>query len=123
MYVQSGTFTWAAHPVARPAEPRTLQLHEITFQDDEQQSLRFQQLIKMNWSEPGERLLTSLASAVLDHALFVSGHARASSQGGLAAWQRRQLVDPVQHSLAEPISIGTGRAPRLSPYHFARMFH
>ena len=107
-------------------EPRTLQLHEITFQDDEQQSLRFQQLIKMNWSEPSERLLTSsLASAVLDHALLsqVGMRGGLNLKGGLAAWQRRQLVEHIEHSLAEPISIGPLAAHgALSPYHFARMF-
>lgn len=107
-------------------EPRTLQLHEITFQDDEQQSLRFQQLIKMNWSEPSERLLTSsLASAVLDHALLsqVGMRGGLNLKGGLAAWQRRQLVEHIEHSLAEPISIGQLAAHcALSPYHFARMF-
>ena len=107
-------------------EPRTLQLHEITFQDDEQQSLRFQQLINMNWSEPGERLLTSsLASAVLDHALLSQVGMRDGLhlKGGLAAWQRRQLVEHIEHSLAEPISIGQLAAHcALSPYHFARMF-
>ncbi|KQB53160.1 AraC family transcriptional regulator [Pseudomonas endophytica] len=107
-------------------EPRTLHLRELTFQEDEQQSLRFHQLIKMNWSEPGERLLTStLASALLDHAVLNQVGMRGGLQlkGGLAAHQRRQLVERIEHSLAEPISIGQLAAQcALSPYHFARMF-
>jgi len=83
-------------------------------------------LIKLNWSEPGERLLTStLASELLDHALLNQVGLRDGLQlkGGLAAHQRRQLVEYIEHSLAEPISIGQLAAHcALSPYHFARMF-
>ena len=107
-------------------EPRELQLREITFFDDEQQTRRFHQLIQLNWSEPGERLLTSsLASELLDHALLSQVGMRSGLQlkGGLAAWQRRQLVDYIEHQLAEPLSIGQLAAQcALSPYHFARMF-
>lgn len=107
-------------------EPRSLQLREITFQEDEQQSLRFHQLINLNWSEPGERLLTSsLASTLLDHALLNQVGMRDGLQlkGGLAAHQRRHLVESIEHSLAEPLSIGQLAAQcALSPYHFARMF-
>ena len=107
-------------------EPRTLQLRESTFLDDPEQSRRFHQLIQMNWSEPGERLLTSsLASALLDHALLSQIGRREGLQlkGGLAAHQRRQLVDNIEQRLAEPLSIGQLAAQcALSPYHFARMF-
>ncbi|MBJ2256950.1 AraC family transcriptional regulator [Pseudomonas psychrophila] len=107
-------------------DPRELQLREITFQDDEQQTRRFHQLIGMNWDEPGERLLTSsLASALLDHAVLTQVGLRDGLQlkGGLAAYQRRQLVDYIEHQLAEPLSIGQLAAQcALSPYHFARMF-
>ena len=107
-------------------EPRTLQLRESTFFDDPEQSRRFHQLIQMNWSEPGERLLTSsLASALLDHALLNQVGRREGLQlkGGLAAHQRRQLVETIEQQLAEPLSIGqlAGQCA-LSPYHFARMF-
>ena len=107
-------------------EPRELQLREITFEDDEQQTRRFHQLISMNWEEPGERLLTSsMASALLDHAVLSQVGLRDGLQlkGGLAAYQRRQLVDYIEHQLAEPLSIGQLAAQcALSPYHFARMF-
>ena len=107
-------------------EPRELQLREITFFDDEQQTRRFHQLIQLNWSEPGERLLTSsLASELLDHALLSQVGLRSGLQlkGGLAAYQRRQLVDMIEQQLAEPLNIGQLAAHcALSPYHFARMF-
>ena len=107
-------------------EPRELQLREITFFDDEQQTRRFHQLIQLNWSEPGERLLTSsLASELLDHALLSQVGMRSGLQlkGGLAAYQRRQLVDIIEQQLAEPLNIGQLAAHcALSPYHFARMF-
>ena len=107
-------------------EPRELQLREITFFDDEQQTRRFHQLIQLNWSEPGERLLTSsLASELLDHALLNQVGLRSGLQlkGGLAAYQRRQLVDMIEQQLAEPLNIGQLAAHcALSPYHFARMF-
>ena len=107
-------------------EPRELQLREITFFDDEQQTRRFHQLIQLNWSEPGERLLTSsLACELLDHALLNQVGLRSGLQlkGGLAAYQRRQLVDMIEQQLAEPLNIGQLAAHcALSPYHFARMF-
>ena len=107
-------------------EPRTLQLREFTFVDDAQQTQRFHQLITLNWNEPGERMLTSsLANELLDHALLSQVGLRAGLQlkGGLAAYQRRQLVETIEHQLAEPLSIGQLAAQcALSPYHFARMF-
>ncbi|MBW0235423.1 AraC family transcriptional regulator [Pseudomonas sp. D1HM] len=107
-------------------EPRTLQLRESTFLDDPEQTRRFHQLIRMNWNEPGERLLTSsLAGALLDHALLSQIGRREGLQlkGGLAAHQRRLLVETIEHHLGEPLSIGQLAAQcALSPYHFARMF-
>ena len=107
-------------------EPRELQLREITFFDDEQQTRRFHQLINLNWNEPGERLLTSsLACELLNHALLNQVGLRSGLQlkGGLAAYQRRQLVDMIEQQLAEPLNIGQLAAHcALSPYHFARMF-
>ena len=107
-------------------EPRTLQLREYTFLDDAQQTMRFHQLLQMNWTEPGERMLTSsLANELLDHAVLSQVGLREGLQlkGGLAAYQRRQLVDTIEQQLAEPLSIGQLAAQcALSPYHFARMF-
>jgi AraC family transcriptional regulator len=101
-------------------------LQESTFLDDPLQARRFRQLIQLNWNEPGERLLTSsLAHELLSHTLLsqVGQRQGLRLKGGLAAHQRRQLVEYIDSQLAEPISLGqlAGRCA-LSEYHFARMF-
>ncbi|POA20503.1 AraC family transcriptional regulator [Pseudomonas sp. FW300-N1A1] len=107
-------------------EPRALQLQESTFLDDAQQAQRFRQLIALNWNEPGERLLTSsLAHEMLSHTLLNQVGLRQGLRlkGGLAAHQRRQLVEYIDSQLAEPISLGQlAGMCALSEYHFARMF-
>ncbi|MDR9750039.1 AraC family transcriptional regulator [Pseudomonas sp. SZMC_28357] len=107
-------------------EPRELQLREQTFLEDPLQAQRFRQLITLNWDEPGERLLTSsLAHEVLSHALLNQVNPRQGLRlkGGLAAHQRRRLVEFIDSQLAEPISLGQLAAMcALSEYHFARMF-
>ncbi|WP_095144929.1 MULTISPECIES: helix-turn-helix domain-containing protein [unclassified Pseudomonas] len=107
-------------------EPRALQLQESTFLDDAQQAGRFRQLIALNWNEPGERLLTSsLAHELLSHTLLnqVGLRQGVRLKGGLAAHQRRQLVEYIDSQVAEPISLGQlAGMCALSEYHFARMF-
>ncbi|APC15845.1 AraC family transcriptional regulator [Pseudomonas frederiksbergensis] len=107
-------------------EPRELQLQESTFLEDPVQARRFRQLIELNWDEPGERLLTSsLAHEMLSHTLLSQVGLRQGLRlkGGLAAHQRRQLVEYIDHRLAEPISLGQlAGLCALSEYHFARMF-
>jgi AraC family transcriptional regulator len=107
-------------------EPRELQLRENTFLEDPVQARRFRQLIAMNWQEPGERLLTSsLAHELLGHALLSQVGVREGLRlkGGLAAHQRRQLVEYIETQLAEPLSLGQlAGLCSLSEYHFARMF-
>ncbi len=107
-------------------EPRELQLRENTFLDDAVQARRFRQLITLNWDEPGERLLTSsLAHEMLSHALLsqVGQRDGLRLKGGLAAHQRRQLVEFIDSHLAEAISLGQlAGLCALSEYHFARMF-
>ncbi|RON10402.1 AraC family transcriptional regulator [Pseudomonas brassicacearum] len=107
-------------------EPRELQLQESTFLEDPQQARRFRQLIELNWDEPGERLLTSsLAHEMLSHTLLSQVGLRQGLRlkGGLAAHQRRQLVEYIDQQLAEPISLGQlAGLCALSEYHFARMF-
>lgn len=107
-------------------EPRDLQLHESTFVDDAEQARRFRQLIALNWSEPGERLLTSsLAHEMLAHLLLtrVSRRLPTARNGGLAAHQRRLLVDFIEAHLDAPLSLGQlAGLCSLSEYHFARMF-
>lgn len=107
-------------------EPREMQLRENTFLEDSQQALRFQQLVRMNWTEPGERLLTSsLAHEMLSHALLsqVGKREGLRLKGGLAAHQRRQLMEFIETHLAEPMTLGElAGMCALSEYHFARMF-
>lgn len=107
-------------------EPRELQLQESTFLEDPVQARRFRQLIELNWDEPGERLLTSsLAHEMLSHTLLSQVGLRQGLRlkGGLAAHQRRQLIEYIDQQLAEPISLGQlAGLCALSEYHFARMF-
>ncbi|MBN2975468.1 AraC family transcriptional regulator [Pseudomonas fluorescens] len=107
-------------------EPRTLELRESTFLEDARQARRFHQLIALNWHEPAERLLTSsLAHELLSHTLLNQVGAREGLRlkGGLAAYQRRLLVDYIDQHLEEPISLGLlAGTCALSEYHFARMF-
>jgi AraC family transcriptional regulator len=107
-------------------EPRELQLRESTFLEDASQARRFHQLIALNWHEPAERLLTSsLAHEMLSHTLLSQVGARDGLRlkGGLAAHQRRLLVDYIDHHLEDSISLGQlAGMCALSEYHFARMF-
>ncbi|WP_338478454.1 AraC family transcriptional regulator [Pseudomonas trivialis] len=107
-------------------EPRALALREATFLEDPGQARRFHQLITLNWHEPAERLLTSsLAHEMLSHTLLSQVGARDGLRlkGGLAAYQRRRLVEYIEQHLQDPISLGLlAGLCALSEYHFARMF-
>ncbi|RZI30463.1 helix-turn-helix domain-containing protein [Pseudomonas orientalis] len=107
-------------------EPRELQLREGTFLEDARLSGCFHQLIALNWREPGERLLTSsLAHEMLNHTLLSQVGARDGLRvkGGLAAHQRRRLVEYIDQHLQDAISLGQlAGLCALSEYHFARMF-
>ena len=107
-------------------EPRELHLREGTFLEDPFQARRFHQLVSLNWYEPGERLLTSsLAHELLSHTLLSQVGAREGLRlkGGLAAHQRRRLVEYIDQHTEDAISLGQLAAMcALSEYHFARMF-
>ncbi|MBP1126070.1 MULTISPECIES: helix-turn-helix transcriptional regulator [Pseudomonas] len=107
-------------------EPRALALQQATFLEDPGQARRFHQLIALNWHEPAERLLTSsLAHEMLSHTLLNQVGARDGLRlkGGLAAYQRRRLVEYIEQHLQDPISLGLlAGLCALSEYHFARMF-
>ncbi|MFP6849018.1 MAG: AraC family transcriptional regulator [Pseudomonas sp.] len=108
------------------SEPRELELREGTFLDDAQQAQRFRQLIQLDWSEPGERMLSSsLAHGLISHALLsqVGRREGLRLKGGLAPSQRRRVREFIQANLSEPLSLGTlAGLCALSEYHFARMF-
>ncbi len=101
-------------------------MQEHTFLDDPQQARRFRQLIELNWNEPAERLLgSSLAHELRNHALLNQVGLRQGLRlkGGLAAHQRRLLVDYIDQRLEQPLSLGElAGLCALSEYHFARMF-
>jgi AraC family transcriptional regulator len=108
-------------------EPREIQLQERTFIDEPLQSARFHALSQLDWQEPAERLLcSSLANAILDHSELSHSGRRWQLQvkGGLAAHQRKLLIDYIEQHLDQPLCIETlAQLTALSPYHFARMFH
>ncbi len=107
-------------------EPREMQLREGTFLEDPLQAERFRQLIAFDWQEPGERLLgTSLAHELISHTLLNQAGLREGLRvkGGLAAYQRRRLIDAIDGALDQPLTLGELAARcSLSEYHFARMF-
>ena len=70
-------------------------------------------------------LCSSLACAILDHSLLSHSGRRQDLQvkGGLAAHQRKGLVEYIEQHLDQPLSIDQlAQRVALSPYHFARMF-
>ncbi|NWA00264.1 helix-turn-helix domain-containing protein [Pseudomonas gingeri] len=107
-------------------EPRAVHLQEATFLEDAQQVRRFHQLLRLNWNEPGERLLgSSLAHEMLSHMLLNQAGLRQGLRvkGGLAAYQRRLLTEYIDSQLDQPLSLGQlAGLCSLSEYHFARMF-
>ena len=107
-------------------EPREMQLREATFLEDPVQAARFRQLIQLDWAEPGERLLaSSLGHAIIDHAVLHQAGLRQGLKlkGGLAPHQRRQLVEYIEATLDQPLTLGElALRCNLSEYHFARMF-
>jgi AraC family transcriptional regulator len=90
-------------------EPREVQLQERTFIDEPLQSMRFHALTQLDWAEPAERLLcSSLANAILDHSVLSHSGRRTQLQvkGGLAAYQRKLLIDYIEQHLDLPLAIG-----------------
>lgn len=125
LYVSQAQFALAAERLL-DREPRELHLREATFLDDAAQAGRFRQLSRLDWREPAERMLSSsLAHAILDHALLTQAGLRAGPRltGGLAPAVRRRLRDYIEAHLDAPLSLGQLAAfCALSEYHFARMF-
>ncbi|VFT07971.1 AraC family transcriptional regulator [Pseudomonas aeruginosa] len=90
-------------------EPRSLQLEERTYIQDEPLAALCRTLERQDWNEPGERLLcTSLAHQAVDH-LLLTGCGRRTDvrwQGGLAAHVRRRLADYIESHLEQPLELG-----------------
>jgi AraC family transcriptional regulator len=78
-------------------------------------------------SDPGCRPYAEALSLVLMHELIRLEHTRSGTvrplSGGLAAWQRKRLVEFVEEHLSEEISLATlAELVNLSVFHFARAF-
>lgn len=125
LYIEQEQFALGAVALL-DREPRSLQLEEATFLEDAEQAGRFRQLCRLDWQEPGERLLaSSLAHELLDHALLNQVGLRQGLRlkGGLAPAVRRRVRDYIEQHLAEPLSLDIlASLCSLSEYHFARMF-
>lgn len=91
-------------------EPRSLQLEERTYIQDEPLAALCRTLERQDWNEPGEHLLcTSLAHQAVDH-LLLTGCGRRTDvrwQGGLAAHVRRRLADYIESHLEQPLELGS----------------
>lgn len=77
--------------------------------------------------EPSGALFAEALGGVLAHELLrLQGGKPASIpayRGGLAAWQRRAIIEFMEAHLADSVSLNTlAEVVRLSPYHFARSF-
>lgn len=107
-------------------EPRELHLRESTFLDDPQLAGQFRQLVQLDWTEPGERLLgSSLAHEMTSHVLLTQVGLRQGLKvkGGLAPHLRRRLAEYIEQHLDQPLSLGElAQLAALSEYHFVRMF-
>ena len=107
-------------------EPREVQLQEAVFIDAPELVGGFQQLLNLDWQEPGERLLgNSLAHGLLSSLLLGQSGQRKGIRlkGGLAPGLRRRLIDYIEAHLDNPLTLGElARLANLSEYHFAHMF-
>ncbi len=107
-------------------EPRELHLRESTFLDDPQLAGQFRQLVQLDWTEPGERLLgSSLAHEMINHVLLTQVGLRQGLKvkGGLAPHLRRRLAEYIEQHLDQPLCLGElAQLAALSEYHFVRMF-
>jgi AraC family transcriptional regulator len=75
----------------------------------------------------GGQYYAEALGGVLCHELMrLNGNATAPTAGqtgGLAAWQKKRLVDYIETHLDQPLSLAAmAEIVRLSPYHFARAF-
>jgi AraC family transcriptional regulator len=108
-------------------EPRTLELRDRTYIQDDSLIDVCRQLLGTDWTQPADRLAASSAAETVLHHLLnqgVSRKAGAASKGGLAPGVRRRIMDYVDAHLAEPLTLDRlAGVAALSTYHFARMFH
>lgn len=108
-------------------EPRTLELRDRTYIQDDSLNDVCRQLLGTDWSQPADRLAASSAAETVLHHLLNQGVTRKTAQparGGLAPAVRRRIMDYVDAHLHEPLTLDQlAGVAALSTYHFARMFH
>ena len=108
-------------------EPRTLELRDRTYIQDDSLIDVCRQLLGTDWSQPADRLAASSAAETVLHHLLNQGVARKSAppaRGGLAPAVRRRVMDYVDAHLHEALTLDQlAGVAALSTYHFARMFH
>lgn len=108
-------------------EPRTLELRDRTYIQDDSLIDVCRQLLGADWSQPADRLAASSAAETVLHHLLNQGVARKSAppaRGGLAPAVRRRVMDYVDAHLHEALTLDQlAGVAALSTYHFARMFH
>jgi AraC family transcriptional regulator len=78
-------------------------------------------------ADPSDRMYAEALGGLLAHELLRLQGAipapRPANRGGLAGWQRKQVIDFMEAHLAEDISLNVlAHLVRLSPYHFLRSF-
>jgi AraC family transcriptional regulator len=108
-------------------EPRTLELRDRTYIQDDSLIDVCRRLLGTDWNQPADRLAASSAAETVLHHLLTQGVTRKTPQpvrGGLAPGVRRRVMEYVDAHLADALTLDElAGVAALSTYHFARMFH
>jgi AraC family transcriptional regulator len=107
-------------------EPREMYLPAETFFDDAQLAGLCQALPRLDWSDPGQRLLgNELAHAALAQLILSRSERRRNLhlKGGLSPVLRRRMAEWIESQLDQNVTLGAmASEAAMSEYHFARMF-
>lgn len=115
---------WALRLLDR--EPREVALPELTFVNPPALVSPLLAMTQLNWSDPQSRLQANgLAHQVLGE--LITGYSKRPAvwtvRGGLSPAVRRMVMERIEASLAEPITVGDMAAwAALSEHHFALAF-
>jgi AraC family transcriptional regulator len=105
-------------------EPRTLELRDRTYIQDDSLIDVCRRLLGTDWNQPADRLAASSAAETVLHHLLTQGVTRKTAQpvrGGLAPGVRRRVMDYVDAHLADALTLDElAGVAALSTYHFAR---
>ncbi|WP_229709157.1 AraC family transcriptional regulator [Silvimonas iriomotensis] len=106
-------------------EPRSVQLHDLTYAEDPVLAALCGQISQQNWQDANARLAANeLAHTVLAHLVQVhSGRRIHLAKGGLAPHMRRRLLEYIDSHLDATLTLGElASQVALSEFHFARAF-